>query len=234
MLTYMTSLIAIGLNPVVNELSTKTLVPSICAGITNAIFLTLFIFSCGPLSGGHVNPTITMATFFARLSTFPRTILYVVGQTLGATVGGALVRASLGTKDFVVGGCFIDESLVSQGEAFVIEFTSCLALIFVAFGVALDPRQRATMGAVMGPILVGIDLGAMTFATGIFRPGFSGASLNGARCFGLFASSNFPSYHWVHWVAPLAASAVHGVVYWILPPYKKDTYSQFSGLWTHK
>lgn len=74
------------------------MVPSLIGGLLNILTLPLFIFAAGPVSGGHVNPTITIATFFARLSTFPRSILYVSFQLLGATVAGYLLRSSFDTR----------------------------------------------------------------------------------------------------------------------------------------
>ena len=72
------------------------------------------------VSGAHFNPLITMATFTARLSVFPRTLLYVVFQSLGAVVAGFLIRASLGLKPEEiphVSGCYVDTSLVTAGQA---------------------------------------------------------------------------------------------------------------------
>ncbi|OQE24083.1 hypothetical protein PENFLA_c010G03018 [Penicillium flavigenum] len=80
------------------HLATGPVVPSLIGGLLNTLTLPLFIFAAGPVSGGHVNPTITMATFFARLSTFPRSILYIGFQLLGATVAGYLLRSSFDTR----------------------------------------------------------------------------------------------------------------------------------------
>ncbi|TKA42076.1 hypothetical protein B0A55_13121, partial [Friedmanniomyces simplex] len=54
--------------------------------LLNVIGLTLFIFSAAPASGGHLNPTITIAAFFAGLCTLPRAVLYVVAQCLGSII----------------------------------------------------------------------------------------------------------------------------------------------------
>lgn len=82
----------------IRHLATGPVVPSLMGGLLNTLTLPLFIFAAGPVSGGHVNPTITMATFFARLSTFPRSILYISFQLLGATVAGYLLRGSFDTR----------------------------------------------------------------------------------------------------------------------------------------
>ena len=57
--------------------ATGALVPSLLGGLTASLVLPLFIFATGPVSGVHLNPTITIATFFGRLATLPRCILYL-------------------------------------------------------------------------------------------------------------------------------------------------------------
>lgn len=74
------------------------LVPSLLGGLTAMLVLPLFIFATGPVSGAHLNPTITIATFFARLATLPRCILYVGFQTFGGAMAGLLLRASFDTR----------------------------------------------------------------------------------------------------------------------------------------
>lgn len=77
---------------------TSPVVASAIGGIMAALTLPLYIFAAAPASGGHLNPMITMATFATRLSTLPRTVVYVVAQVTGATIGGYLLRAGVGDK----------------------------------------------------------------------------------------------------------------------------------------
>ena len=63
---------------------------------TKHIGLMLFIFSAGPASGGHLNPTITIATFFAGLCSLPRAVLYIVAQCSGAIIAGYWLKLGLG------------------------------------------------------------------------------------------------------------------------------------------
>ena len=188
-------------------------------GITSWIIVTVFIYSMSSVSGAHLNPLISIATFCARLTSLPRMVLYVAHQTLGATLAGLMLRASYGSRDFDVGGCSIDTRVVSVGEAFSIEFMSNVTLLFLAFGVGLDPRQRQIFGPALAPALVGLSLGVLTFGTAITRPGYGGASMNPTRCLGVFVATRFPGWHWIHWVGPIAAAFVHSVFYVLVPPW---------------
>lgn len=146
---YIAGLYAIGLIPATTATSLGPIVPAAIGSFMNFLLIALFIYSAGPVSGGHFNPFITISTFFARLSSFPRTVLYVLFQCTGSVIAGFLVRASLGVppEEFrTVPGCYIDTSLVTPGQAYALETMTALALIFIAFGVGLDPRQQQVFG----------------------------------------------------------------------------------------
>jgi glycerol uptake facilitator-like aquaporin len=175
--------------------------------------------AAGPVSGGHVNPLITIGTFFRQLITFPCAVLYVLCQTGGATIAGFLIRVALGRQrsDIVILGCWIDPSVVSWDEAVVLETVTCITLIFIASGLGLDPRQKATCSPALGSLLIGLALGLCTFVTSALKPGYTGASLNPARCFGLMAAEWRWALHWVHWAGPIIAAALNGVLSFVIP-----------------
>ncbi|KAJ5150084.1 hypothetical protein N7448_001662 [Penicillium atrosanguineum] len=200
--------------------ATANFLGPLIGGFGNWVFLTLFIFSFSNVSGSHLNPTITMATFFARLISLPRMVIYIFSQTAGGTIAGLMLRAAYGTRDFTTGGCFVDTSLVPVDDAFLLEFVFCLLLIFLSFGVGLDPRQSTVYGPALSPFLVGMVLFGVSLGSSFTRIGYAGASANPARCFGVYVATSFPSYHWIHWVGPLAASIGHGIVYLVVPPWK--------------
>ena len=147
----------------------------IFGGLGSWIFLTLFIFTFSNVSGSHLNPTITLATFFARLISLPRMVIYIFSQTAGGTLAGLMLRAAYGTRDFTAGGCSVDTNLVPVDEAFLLEFIYCLVLIFLSFGVGLDPRQGAIYGAALSPFLVGMVVFVVSWGSAFTRIGYAGA-----------------------------------------------------------
>ena len=68
----------------------------------------------------------------------------------------------------------MDTTLISVGELFALEFMFSQALIFIAFGVGLDPRQAKVFGPAFAPILVGLSLGFGTLASSLAKPGYTG------------------------------------------------------------
>ncbi|KAK6523424.1 hypothetical protein TWF281_001406 [Arthrobotrys megalospora] len=199
--------------------STASFLGPLVGSVISAILIAMYIFCFGAVTGGHLNPLITIATFFARLTSLPRAILYVSFQILGATLAGLLLRASYDSRDFKVGGCWLNPAEISVGSAFANEFSANLVIIFIAFGVGLDPRQRQIFGPSLGPIFVGLAVGTVAFSMAFTRPGYGGAAMNPARCFGAYVGSHFPTWHWIHWVSTFAASILHGIVYHLVPPW---------------
>ncbi|PWW73642.1 aquaporin-like protein [Tuber magnatum] len=192
-------------------------------GLSILLTLPLFIHAAGPASGGHINSMITIATFTAKLAALPRVIVYVFMQNLGGVAGGFLLRAGLGesaTLGAVVPGCYwAPDTGITDGQAFLIEFASCCVVLFIAFGVGLDPRQRDIFGPALGPILIGLAIAIISFITGIMRQGYTGASMNPSRCLGLVSATQTFRGHWVTWSGAIAASCLNGLFYILVPPH---------------
>jgi glycerol uptake facilitator-like aquaporin len=206
-----------------SDFTTGALFPALLCALINFVSLSLLLLATRPISGGHINPLITFGAFFNQLTTFPRTVVYIVFQITGATIAGFLMRAALGRpngRDVIVPGCWIDPSIVTAGEAVILEITSCLALIFVVWGAGFEPSRGAVYGPILGPLLMGLALGLSTFVTGALKPGYTGASLHPARCFGLMAAEGRWDLHWVHWVCAIIAGGLNALLHRVVIPRK--------------
>lgn len=64
------------------------LVTSLCAGL--ALFVTITVF--GPVSGGHLNPAVTLAFWLRGEIPLPAALGFVLAQVLGAGLGLALAH----------------------------------------------------------------------------------------------------------------------------------------------
>ena len=64
--------------------------------------------------------------------------------------------------------------MVSVGQLFALEYMFSQAMIFLAFGVGLDPRQAKVFGSALAPIFVGATLALGTFSSSLIKPGYSG------------------------------------------------------------
>ena len=149
-------------------------------------------------------------------------ILYMIFQTAGAALAGGLLYGSFGPErstQFQGGGCFRDPGTILATQALIIETFCSFILLFIAYGVALDPRQGKLFGPMMGPLAVGVALGLVSFAAAGLVPGYTGASMNPTRCFAFaITRRNFYS-QWIWWVGPILGAIIHALAYHAVPPY---------------
>lgn len=145
--------------------------------IAHGLALSLAIAAVGHISGGHVNPAISIAMWVARRLKFADLIGYLVAQLLGAVAAAGLIRwlvPSDALESICCGQLALNEVNVSQGTAFEIILTFFLA--FVIWGVAVDAKGPRSLG----PFAIGLVLTMVTLVGGPF----TGAAVNPARWFG--------------------------------------------------
>lgn len=90
--------------------------------------------------------------------------------------------------------------------AAILEGIMTFALVYTVYASA-DPR-RGAMGAI-GPLVIGLILGANILASGPF----TGGSMNPAYSFGAAVVGGSFRNQAVYWVGPLIGAAVAGVMY---------------------
>lgn len=74
----------------------------------------------------------------------------------------------------VIPGCTVDATQVSPGQYFALEYIFVQALLFLAFGVGLDPRQQKIISPAVAPLVVGFIIGLSTLVSGLAKPGYTG------------------------------------------------------------
>lgn len=130
---------------------TNTVQISLCFGFSVASI----VWAIANVSGGHINPAVTIGFLATRKISIVRALLYIVVQSLGAVVGAGLLKAltpsnlqgTLGTSSPGPG--------VSAGQAFGVELVLAFVLVFVVFGTC-DGNRRDLSGS--GPLAIGISI----------------------------------------------------------------------------
>jgi len=148
----------------------------------------------GKLSGGHINPAVTLA-FWAQGKMHPFDLGgYILGQFLGAITGTLLVVLLWRGKAASVGdGATIPGAGYPLWAVFLVEVSLTFLLVLCIFFFVSSPRlMRWT------PLMVWILLAMMVW---LAAP-ISGTSLNPARSFGPALVSWSRHEQWLYWVAP--------------------------------
>ncbi|OAQ70563.1 aquaporin-like protein [Pochonia chlamydosporia 170] len=194
-------------------------------GISNVVLLSIFIYATSPASGGHMNPMITFSAVLAGICPVSRGVLYLCAQTLGASLAGGVLTGVWGQEKAAAihgGGCFFSPAITTPGQVFLNETFASFAILYLAYGVGLDPRQAVFFGPRLGPLLVGASLGLLTFASSGIAEGYGGAQMNPARCFAAGIVRKDMSYQWIWWFGPAAASVLLALFYNAIPPHHNE------------
>jgi aquaporin Z len=177
------------------------------------------VYVIGPISGGHVNPAVSLGAYLANRISALEMVAYWVAQLIGSIMGTLVLWWVLSTSPFYsksriglgANGYGANSLLhIGGGGAFLIEIV--LTGVFVLVVLSLT-REGATV-AVSG---MGIGI-ALALANLIGVP-FDGASVNPARSFGpaIVSGGSVLSQLWLFLIAPLVgailATGVHLMLY---------------------
>lgn len=179
--------------------------------VAHGLALSIAVSATMNVSGGHINPAVTVVMLVTGRITPGNAAAYIVSQLIGATVGGVVVlmifQGIPGGGDAIAAtglGTPAPGAGVSVGTALLTEVALTFLLVFVVFGTAVDSRA---------PPVGGFGIG-LTMAAAILLGGrVSGASMNPARTFGPGLVGGVWDAHWVYWVGPMVGALIAGLLY---------------------
>jgi MIP family channel proteins len=177
---------------------------ALAQGLAYAILIT----ALAHISGGHLNPAVTVGFWVTRkLSTF-ETLSYWIVQLAGAASAAYLLRflmpedvwraVALGTPQLAHD--------FTPAAGMIIEGVLTFFLVLVFFATAVDPR--GTFHHVAG-FAAGLTLTAGFLVAGPI----TGAAMNPARAFGPALASHHWVQHGVYWAGPLAGGVIAAWLY---------------------
>ncbi|KAG6518769.1 aquaporin TIP3-1-like [Zingiber officinale] len=176
----------------------------VVVAIAHALALAVAVSVAYNVSGGHVNPAVTLGALVGGRISLIRALFYWAAQLLGAVVAALLLLLATGGMRPVG---FAVASGVSDWHAVLLEMVMTFGLVYTVYATAIDPK-RGNLGTI-APLAIGFILGANILAGGPF----DGAAMNPARAFGPALIGWRWKSHWVYWVGPFLGSALAGLVY---------------------
>ncbi|XP_008332601.1 aquaporin-4 isoform X2 [Cynoglossus semilaevis] len=175
---------------------------SLCFGLSIATMVQCF----GHISGGHINPAVTVAMVVTRKLSLAKAVFYVVAQCLGAITGACIIY--LVTPAAVRGpmGVTSVNSDLSVGHALLVELLITFELVFTIFATC-DPKRTDLGGSASLSIGFAVAIGHL------FAIPYTGASMNPARSFGPAVITLSFQDHWVYWVGPILGAILAAGLY---------------------
>ncbi len=191
--------------------------------VAHGLALSIAVTAAMNISGGHINPAVTLTIFVTGRIQRGAAVIYIIAQCAGATIAGLLLSyifAGLGGEGMAMTGAAAIEhcklgtpafnaALLTPGTAILVEAILTFLLLFAVFGTAVDERA---------PKIGGFGIG-LTVCMDILAGGpITGAAMNPARTLGTLigggsATSSLWSQHWVYWVGPVLGAVICGLLY---------------------
>jgi len=164
----------------------------------------------GHISGCHINPAITIGLVAGAKVEVIRGIAYVVVQSLGGLLGGALLKALVPEESRGKGGLGSTQlgGGVSAAQGFGVEFVISFVLVMVVFGAAADQNNAANVKG-SPPLAIGLSITACH----LFAIPLTGASMNPARTLGSNAIAGKWEDIWIYLLAPSLGGLIAGLLY---------------------
>jgi aquaporin Z len=185
-------------------------------GVALAFGLTVvvMVFALGHISGGHLNPAISLGLVVGKRFPASNLIPYIVAQVVGAiAAAGVLYVIASGREGFSLAGGFASNGYGEHspgGYSLLACLIAEIVLTFIFLLVVMGSTdRRAPQG--FAALAIGLCL------TGIHLVGIpvTNLSVNPARSTGpaLFVGGWAVKQLWLFWLAPLIGGALGGGVY---------------------
>jgi MIP family channel proteins len=174
------------------------------------IALSTMIYTVANISGGHLNPAVTIGLLLIRQIELFKAIGYIACQIGGGIVGTALMYGVMPdnvTEQIHMGATQLAYG-VTPGEGCAIEICLTFILVFTVCATAELSGDLKSMGR-FAPLAIGYSV----LVDHMIGVPFTGASMNPARSFGPAVVSGYWLNHWVYWVGPIVGGIFAAVVY---------------------
>lgn len=180
----------------------------VAIALAHGLAIALMIAAAGHISGGHYNPAVTIGMWATGKIETGKAVGYIVAQLLGGlAAAGVLVALAPHLGDGKLTVLNANPALAAGlggGLGFVVEAILTFFLVFVIFGVAVDPRGPKAIA----PLAIGLTIVIDIFAGG----GLTGAAMNPARWIGTAVMSGSFADAWVYWAGPIVGALVAAFV----------------------
>jgi MIP family channel proteins len=186
-------------------------------GITAVAFahglaIMAFAFAYGPVSGGHMNPAVTIGVLAAGAMSVGEAIGYIISQLIGGIAGALLLRAVLGGTATGLGMPALAHGLalgattvtITPEAGFMIEALLAFFLVTVVLSTAVAGRASN-----LAPLAIGMTL---TFNI-VMGGALTGAPFNPARALGPMVATGKFDDAWLYVLAPIVGAIVAAIVH---------------------
>ncbi|HEU5375311.1 MAG TPA: MIP family channel protein [Ktedonobacteraceae bacterium] len=188
--------------------------PPIGVALAFGLVIALMIAAVGHISGGHINPAVSISLAVTRHLPWKDLPFYLVAQFLGATLGALTLLGFFGSQAVAL-TVNMPAAHVSVLQAMSIEAVLTAFLVFVITSVATDTQSIGKMAA--------FAIGGTILLDALWGGPISGASMNPARSFGPALIAGDWGNLWIYFVGPIIGGIIGSVLYQLIRQPSADS-----------
>jgi MIP family channel proteins len=174
--------------------------------LTHAIVLSVMVSSTMAVSGGHLNPAVTLGFLATRRIDAKNAMIYIAAQLIGAVLAGLALKALLPGPMVraTIAGTPQLAGTITVPLAIGLEALLTFFLVSAVFGTCVNSEA---------PKIGGFGIGLTLFFDIMVGGTFTGAAMNPARAFGPAISSGVWTGHAVYWIGPIIGAVVAALLW---------------------
>jgi len=170
------------------------------APLAIGIVLAVMVYATGHVSGGHLNPAVTLGVYLRGKASATDLVSYWIVQVLAGVVAAFAAM-------YLKGGAATAATALPVGPALLAEFLFTFALVFVVL-------NTATVRGTEGNSYFGFAIGSTVLVGAYAVGGISGAAFNPAVAVGVVLMGITQAADlWIYLVANLAGGAAAALVF---------------------
>lgn len=199
-------LVFIGSGAIMMVQRTDSAAGLLTVALAHGLALALMVSATMHVSGGHINPAVTIGFLVARRITPALAGVHIVAQLVGGILAALALKGLIPFDLFNAarGGGQSVSLDVTMAQAIGLEIIAAFFLMFVIYGTAVSvdvPR--------LGGMAIGLTIAADIMAVGPL----TGASMNPARSFGPAFATGIWEGQVVYWVGPILGAILAALLW---------------------
>lgn len=174
--------------------------------LAHGLTIAVMVSATAAISGGHLNPAVTIGLLSAKKIDAPGAVTYIAAQCLGAIAAAALLKVCIPAAALtaVNMGTPALASGITVGMGLITEIILTFFLVFVIYGTAVDKRAPHVGGLFIG-LTVTLDI--------LIGGPITGAAMNPARHLGPALLGGGLDNLWLYWVGPIIGGVLAALCY---------------------
>ena len=176
--------------------------------LAHGLIIAVMVAATGAISGGHINPAVTIGAWITGKIDAAGAVGYIVAQCAGALAGAAAIKMCLPVSALAavsMGTPAVNTAAgITPAMALVTEMVLTFFLMFVIYGAAID-RRATNLGALFIGLTVTLDI--------LVGGPISGGAMNPARHLGPALLGGGTQHIWIYWVGPIVGASLAALLY---------------------